>query len=30
MLTAQRAYQASSRAFRVGDEMLELATDVAQ
>jgi flagellar hook-basal body protein len=30
MMTAQRAYQASARAFRVGDEMLELATDVAQ
>jgi flagellar hook protein FlgE len=30
MLTAQRAYQASARAFRVGDEMLELATDLTQ
>ncbi|MEZ4494956.1 MAG: flagellar hook-basal body complex protein [Dehalococcoidia bacterium] len=30
MLTAQRAYQASARAFRVGDEMLQLATDLTQ
>ncbi len=28
MMTAQRAYEASARAFRVGDEMLEIATDL--